>query len=177
MHAQTYKLSHALLFGAVQQRWRLAAPDVKEVNPVESMICGDESRCMHWLARDYFTGEGHIVDLGPLAGGSTHSFASGLALNPAAQGRTEIIYSYDLWHFFESWDKFFPGETMALGQDLLPHFARNLRRYEHWIKPHKGDLCNYAWVRRPIEILFYRCCQDPETLGAHPARILSPSHP
>jgi chemotaxis methyl-accepting protein methylase len=70
-YGTTFKISRALLFDGLQP-WRKTDKLPKEINPIPSMICDDECAYYHWLARYYFTGEGSIVDFGPLAGGYTY---------------------------------------------------------------------------------------------------------
>ena len=149
---RTFKLRHAQLLADTPQPWRSGLPDLQAINPVPGMICEDESRFLHWIARNG-TGEGCIVDLGPLAGGSTHALCSGLALNPAATGRARV-HSYDLWRLFPGWESFFPGEQLKIGDDLQPLFRRNLRAFEGLIVEHPGDLRTHHWGGEPIEILF-----------------------
>jgi hypothetical protein len=149
---RTFKLQGALLFGNVPQPWRHGLPEMPAINPIPSMICEDESRYLHWIARHCLTGEGCVVDLGPLAGGSTHALCSGLALNPAA-GRTRV-HSYDLWRLFPGWKAFFPGEHLEIGDDLHPSFTRNLLAFGEKIVSYPGDLRAHRWGGDPIEILF-----------------------
>jgi hypothetical protein len=149
---RTYKLQEARLLGNLPQPWRSGLPDLRTINPIPGMICEDESRFLHWIATNHLSGAGHIVDLGPLAGGSTHALCSGLALNAAA-GRTRV-HSYDLWRLFPGWEAFFPGEHLKIGDDLHPLFMRNLQAFGNIIVSHPGDLCTHRWNGEPIEILF-----------------------
>lgn len=150
---RTFKLQRAQLLADRLQPWRSGLPDLRAINPIPSMICEDESRFLHWIARNYLSGAGCIVDLGPLAGGSTHALCSGLALNPGAAGRIPV-HSYDLWHFFSGWEPFFPGVTPKVGDDIHPLFRKNLEVYGDVVVAHPGDLRKHRWNGGPIEILF-----------------------
>jgi hypothetical protein len=149
----TFKLRRAQLLAPEQQPWRRGLPVLSEINPIPGMICEDESRFLHWIARHAVSGDGHIVDLGPLAGGSTHALCSGLALNPRASGRTRV-HSYDLWRFLPGWESFFPGAALRLGDNLHPLFARNLQAFGDVVVSHQGGLRRQRWGGEPIEILF-----------------------
>jgi hypothetical protein len=151
---RTFKLQHARLLADQPQPWRSGLPDLQAINPIPSMICEDESRFLHWIAKNHLTGEGCIVDLGPLAGGSTHALCSGLAENPrAAAGRTQV-HSYDLWRFSSGWEPFFPGVKPRVGDDLHPLFRKNLEAFGDRVVAHPGDLRKHRWNGDPIEILF-----------------------
>jgi hypothetical protein len=128
------------------------------------MISEDESRFLYWLARDCYSGAGAIVDLGPLAGGSTHSLAAGLSQNPAVPSKREKIHSYDLWRFYEGWEWIFPVLTLRQGQDLEPVFRSNLSGLLELVVSHKGDLASYAWSGDPVEILFVDAAKTSQTL-------------
>ena len=69
-----FKLVHPeMLSSAGASPWRTSIKPVSEINPIGSMISEDESRYLHWMAKEYFSNRGVIIDLGPLAGGSTYS--------------------------------------------------------------------------------------------------------
>lgn len=161
---KTYKLNKAFLFGGYQQPWRNSDCSIKQINPVPSMICEDESRFLHWLTRYYFSGQGCILDLGPLAGGSTHALASGLAHNKCLPEDKKLIHSYDTWKFSADWGKFFPGEKLKPFQDIQFLFERNLKDYMKYVRPHKGDICSYPWTGEPIEVIFIDVAKSPLTM-------------
>lgn len=169
---RTFKLKHARLLADRLQPWRLDRPDSRAVNPVPGMICEDESLFLHWIAK-HASGAGQVVDLGPLAGGSTHSLCSGLALNPAAARSKVRVHSYDLWRLFPGWEAFFPGEQLKLGDDLRPLFRRNLRAFGDVVVEHPGDLCAHRWHGEPIEILFIDAAKAAH-LWAHILRTFLP---
>lgn len=167
----TFKLRRAQLLAAEQQPWRRGSPPLEAINAVPSMICEDEAQFLHWIAKHCVSGEGQIVDLGPLAGGSTHALCSGLALNSAA-GRTKV-HSYDLWRFFAGWEQFFPGIALNAGDDLHGLFRRNVRAYERLVVSHPGDMREYRWPGEAIEVLFIDAAKAPE-VWAHILREFLP---
>ena len=156
----TFKLRRARLLASEPQPWRRGTPPIADINPVPSMISEDESRFLHWIARHCVSGDGQVVDLGPLAGGSTHALCSGLAANTAALGRTQV-HSYDLWRFFPGWERFFPGSALRAGDDLLPLFRRNLKEFAGTVVAHQGGLVRQRWSGQPIEILFIDVAKTP----------------
>jgi hypothetical protein len=168
----TFKLSRARLLASEPQPWRRGTPPLADINPVPSMISEDESRFLHWIARHCVSGEGQVVDLGPLAGGSTHALCSGLAANPGALGRTQV-HSYDLWRFFPGWERFFPGSALRAGADLLPLFRRNLKEFAGTVVAHQGGLARQRWSGQPIEILFIDVAKTP-ALWRHVLREFVP---
>lgn len=171
-HQATFKLRRARLLAPSPQPWRRDTPPLTAINPIPSMVCEDESRFLHWIARHHASGEGQIVDLGPLAGGSTHALCSGLALNAAA-GRTRV-HAYDLWRFMPGWDGFFPGAALRPGDNLRPFFTENLKAFGSLIVEHRGGLARQRWCGEPIEILFVDAAKAAD-LWRHIARQFLPS--
>jgi len=137
-----------------QYPWRHLSLKARDVNPIDSMICEDESLYLHWLARDYYQGVGEIVDGGPLFGGSTYALASGVSTNPHVARKEGRIHSYDLFQYFPDFARFLPGSTLKLGDSLLPVFKENTRLYQKLIEVHPGDILKWQWTRQPIELLF-----------------------
>ena len=170
---RTFKLECAQLLAPEPQPWRAGTPEPGAINPIPGMICEDESRFLHWIARHCVTGAGHIVDLGPLAGGSTHALCSGLALNAAASGHTRV-HAYDLWRFMPGWEGFFPGATLKPGDNVRPFFTRNLRAFEQMVVPHQGGLGRQRWSGEPIEVLLVDAAKAPD-LWTHIVRQFFPS--
>lgn len=125
------------------------------------MICDDESLFLHWIGREVASGDGCIVDLGPLPGGSTHALCSGVSLNPRAAGRTRV-HSYDLWRFHPDWQSFFPGQRLRRGDRVHPLFTRNLRAFGDMVVTHAGDLRGHRGSGEPIEILFIDATKSVE---------------
>lgn len=135
--------------------WRELGLDLRDVNPINSMIGTDESFYLHWLSREYYRGAGEIIDSGPLLGGSTYALASGLQKNNNVSNKTKRIYSYDLFRFFAGFTaSVLPEAKFKEGDSLLPLFLQNTRPYQDLIKVYAGDLLKKRWTGQPVEILF-----------------------
>src|SRR5206468_9337569 len=74
----TFKLTRCVQLVGQEQPWRTFPHAVQQINPIPSFICEDESRFLAWYCASEYSGQGAIVDMGPLGGGSTHSMAFGL---------------------------------------------------------------------------------------------------
>ena len=153
MTAPTFKLTQAKLFEDRLQPWR----DSNFVCPVPSMMSTDELKFLHYMTAKQYKGAGAIVDFGPLAGASTFCLASGL-------GADGHIFSYDMWQFFADWQRFFPGQILHEGDDILPLFQRYLHPYRERITPRKGDLSRQRWTSEPIEMIFIDAAKSPATM-------------
>ena len=150
----TYKLAEAtLLPGGRLQPWRSTALPW-QVFPIPSMICDDEVQFLYYLTSHCYSATGSIVDMGPLAGGSTYAMAAGM--------RAGQIHSYDLWTFFAGFEAYV-GD-MPIGADLLPLFRRNISEFTRWIVPHQGNLLHQRWPAGPIEIMFVDAAKTPELM-------------
>lgn len=173
LYRTTFKLNQALIFPGGLQVWRKSALPEEKINPIPSMIVADESTYLYWLASEYCTGAGKIVDLGPLAGGSTYALAGGLANNRRVHCKEKQIHSYDLWVFWEDHRRLVRGAPLRQGDDVQPVFEANLRQFLPSIVPHKGDLTTFPWTDGPIEILFVDAAKEPRVM-THVANQLFP---
>jgi hypothetical protein len=108
------------------------------------MICSDEILFLYYLASRHYTGAGAIVDMGPLAGGSTFALASGI--------QRGHIHSYDLWRYFDTFEQYFGPNAKSL--DLLEEFKHNLGDLLPRVTPHRGDILVQRWTGEPIEVMF-----------------------
>ncbi len=118
------------------------------------MMTPDELQFLHYLTAKHYTSAGAILDFGPLAGASSFSLASGL-------GATGHIFSYDMWHFFPDWQRFFPQRMLQEGDDILPLFLEYVAAFCQHITPHKGDLSHQRWGGEPIEMIFIDAARSP----------------
>lgn len=140
---------------AYEAPWRDLNLNPDEINPVSSMIVPDESFYLHWLTREYYQGNGEIVDGGPLLGGSTLALASGLAQNANVQQKEKRIHSYDLFTYFTGFkDSILPESDLKEGDSLYPLFQENTKAYENYIQSTPGDILDSRWIGEPIEIFF-----------------------
>ena len=159
--ATTFKLENARLLTVSQQPWRTGSKSLEAVNPIPSMIHPDEAQFLYWLAAKHYRGIGTIVDLGPLAGGSTHALAAGLADNERAGPSRRQIESYDLWEYQEAYRPYFPGAELHPGDDLQGLFEANLGPLLPYVAAHKGDFCSHVRSGGPVEILFIDAAKTP----------------
>ncbi len=136
--------------------WRTQGYSLDAINPVTSMIGPDESFYLHWLAREYYRGDGEIIDGGCLLGGSTVSLASGLRHNTQALNKAQRIHSYDLFSYSSGFKGTILPDAVSYkdGDSILPIFLNNIYEYANYVRINPGDILNTKWDRKAIEILF-----------------------
>ena len=122
----------------------------------QTMLMADELRLLHYLADEYYTGEGAIVDAGCFLGGSTLALADGLRRNLRRRGVDEekLIHSYDRFEI-EGWTigSYFPESAQA-GESFEPLFRSNIAPYASLVEVHPGNILSHTWTGGPVEILF-----------------------
>lgn len=135
----------------------------------------------YWAAREFFSGQGTIVDAGALVGGTTCIFGAGLQLNARAANIAPPLHVYDL--FQDSRDGY--SAQLLKGwyndhadtsdpYDFERHFRRNTREHEHLIRVHKGDITTGAYDDpRDIEVLSIDVAKNADLMLAV-ARIFFP---
>ena len=140
---------HTLLANAWRRR-----PIPTALTRVQTMLVPDELRLLQYLAEEYYSGAGAIIDAGSFLGGSTVAFADGLRRNQRARLPQKPIHAYDRFEV-EEWTRgtFFPGDSAA-GASFRAEFDRNVVRYSDLIEVHAGDIRDHPWDGGPIEILF-----------------------
>ena len=153
--AATFKLADAVLFDGGLQPWRELSLPWTSGQPVPSMMSPDELAFLHYLARIQYRGEGAIVDLGPLAGGSAYALASGMGASAFR------VHSFDYWRSWADCGQWFPGLDLQPGDDLLPAFLDNLGPYKERIVPYQGDILSQSWCGEPVEIIFIDAAKSP----------------
>lgn len=118
------------------------------------MITPQEKDHLFTTARDRFTGEGAIMDLGTWLGGSTAALAAGLAANRKA-GRHKV-HAYDLFKvnawMKENYRHFPEFASIPVDGSFLPVFERNLKPWSDRVAVHAGDLADHPWTDGPIEV-------------------------
>jgi len=137
------------------QPWR--APDAQAGSYALGMLGLDERRLLYHLARDNYTGEGTVVELGAFCGASTCCLAAGLRDNPVAAGRW--VDSFDNFIASEPYLVDFLRtqfrETVELGKSFEAIFRRSVAPFADRVRVHKGNLLDQTWpIDDPIEILF-----------------------
>jgi hypothetical protein len=120
------------------------------------MLSLEERGLLYWLARDYWSGAGRIIDAGCFLGGSTIALATGLRDRAAATPPSPIVvfdqftveqYTIDGGYFADS-------PELGAGDDFRPLFDRNLSGLEGLIDVRAGDILHERWSGEPIEIHF-----------------------
>jgi hypothetical protein len=145
-----------------------------DVGTIPTMISREERRYLHWLGRTQWRDSGHIVEIGPWLGGSTHCLAAGMSAGrPSARHRLFAIDNFK-WREFMSRMADLP---LAAGDSFEPNFRANVAHFGDRIAVHtmslpdeavEGDegttkfraraddgIAPFEWAaREPIEILF-----------------------
>jgi len=127
------------------------------VRKVVTMLSVEERQFLYALGRDYWTGEGAIVDAGCFLGGSTLSLAMGAMANTREIDTASAIHSYDLFvadaHQAGSYLKKFG--TFTAGDSVRSIFDRQTLSVRALLNVHEGDLREFPWPSDdPIEVLF-----------------------
>jgi hypothetical protein len=121
------------------------------------MLGLEERKLLYHVARDIYSGEGAMVELGAFCGASTCCLAAGLRDNPLAAGQR--VHSYDNFIANESYLIDFIraqfGEAVEPGQSFVQIYRRATAQFSDLIEIHAGDLLSQRWPPGvPIEILF-----------------------
>lgn len=120
----------------------------------KSMLSSLELALLFALAKDHWTGEGEIVDLGCCYGLTTRCLADGLMRNTrvAEAHKEKRVYAYDLFltDEYDWWAKKSP--TLHAGSWFSEFLSINHDRMNA-IVPCPGDLLRMNWRDKPVEIL------------------------
>ena len=116
------------------------------------MLTIQELALLYHIARDHYTGEGEIVDGGPLLGIGTNAMAKGLLANRGVSNKTKRIFSFDLFLRDEMADTV---EHLAnLTNSVFEGFLQVNRDYLDQIYISPGNLLAHRWSGSPVEVLF-----------------------
>lgn len=119
------------------------------------MITMNERQHLFDAARQRFTGEGAIIDLGTWLGGSTAAMAAGLSANTNDVGRHRV-HAFDLFRM-NAWMKEnyrYPElADIPVGGSFRPVFEKNLRPWADRVVVHAGDLSEHPWSGGPVELV------------------------
>lgn len=135
-----------------------AASAPEELKYPKGMLGDEERRAFYWLARNYASGSGFIVDAGTFLGASTFCFAAGAAAagHYTFDGRP-IVQAYD---YFAAMDQYVADaiskdfRLIQLEDSYLDIFQYQTGKYGGLIEVHAGDFLGHTWSGSPIEILF-----------------------
>lgn len=145
-------------------------PSNAAIGVPKGMVGPEERACYYWLARNWLSDRGCIVDAGCFVGSSTFSFAAGAADGGRRSYKNrKLIHAYD---YFKVIDEYV-GEAISRdfrpigeGQSYLDIFEHQTAPYADMISTHPGDFLTHKWHGDPIEILFIDIAKTPE-LNAH----------
>ncbi len=160
LNLEKYILTDALI---PHRPWLALDVEVHEAHSIPSLMSPEESLYLHWIAREYYEGVGEIFDGGPLLGGSTCAFSSGLALNSRVEHKSKRIHSYDLFLYAEYYmAQLFTGADLQDGESFLPLFLKNTMQFKDYIDFHAGDILTMDWTGDPLEIAFIDLAKSRE---------------
>lgn len=141
-----------------------------EVEEIESMLTMSERKLLLTIAKDYYSGEGVIIDGGCFLGGSTISICAGLIENQNFNIFSKpLVHSYDRFlvepwaegrNFSSSYTKMDLNNTSNEYQKRKPGdsfrdlFDINLTPYKTLLCVHEGDITKEPIIEGKIEILF-----------------------
>ena len=129
---------------------------------VPSMLNDEETRFYFWLAREMAAIEGHIVDLGCFAGGSTAYLAEG---NRQGWGQAQL-FAYDNFRASEKVKErqLYPkGIAPFEGSNILPLSKKILSPWSPRITFRKGRIEEKNWDEGPIALLVLDASKTAET--------------
>jgi hypothetical protein len=140
-----------------------------EVVRAWGMLSVNERKLLCYLARDYFTGEGTIVDAGAFLGASALSLACGLRSNPRCPPGSAYIHSFDNF-ITDSYTHDFLHHHLKLriepGASFRPLFEEQIEEFKEHIVVHDGDFHQHRWFGPKVEILFVDICKSV-SLNSH----------
>jgi len=133
------------------------APNAQAGSYALGMLGLEERKLLYQLARNIYSGEGAVVELGAFCGASTCCLAAGLRDNPRGAGQR--IHSYDRFIADEPYLVDFVrtqfGQAIEMGQSFAEIFRRATVEFADLIEVHAEDLLEQTWpYEAPIEILF-----------------------
>lgn len=138
---------------------------------VPSMMSMLEKRLLFNLARNYYVGEGIIIDAGIFLGASTVCFGEGIRKNPLAAAIcarwAKPIVALELGIINPGMPAFFKRHDVAgmgePGESFSPTLERNIRSVADLVELRLGDIRETAAdIASPIEILFLDVLKLPE---------------
>ncbi len=130
-----------------------ASPDWRTVR---SMLTAAEREHLFHAARDRFTGQGAILDLGTWLGGSTAALAAGLKENRNTRVKDQKVHAFDLFELNSYLKQTYPYpelDGIPAGGSFLPVFERNLAPWAQQVQTHPGDFTRNEHPLGPVELV------------------------
>jgi hypothetical protein len=104
---------------------------------IPTMISWEERSFLYWLTSEQWTGQGHVVEMGPWLGGSTVCLAMGMRASGRRSSRRLHVFDNFIWRPFM-------GERAALpladGESFRSYFEKNLDRFRDLLEVHQESL-------------------------------------
>jgi hypothetical protein len=104
---------------------------------VPTMITEEERAYLFWLTSTVWTGEGHVVEIGPWLGGSTVALAAGMKERVFKEIRKLHVYDNFIW-------KAFMGKRASLplhdGDSFQEYFTENTKQYSDLMVSYRQSL-------------------------------------
>lgn len=122
------------------------------------MTSREERSYVQAYAKNDYTGQGEIVDLGCWLGSLTLPLILGLEENKQVNSQERIIHAYDLFR----WKSWMNAEVISTDLEnkyqnedsFLDSFLMQINPYENQVKVYEGDLKTMSWdIDKPIEFL------------------------
>jgi len=106
------------------------------------MLSDQERALLYWLARDYWSGSGRIIDAGCFLGGSTIALATGLRDRADEMPPPPIVvcdrFRAEQYTVDRGW--FADSGGLGVGDDFRPLFDQNLSGFERLLDVRAGDI-------------------------------------
>ncbi len=152
--------------------WGLIGRTAKDICPAPTMLSDGEIQMLYWLASEYCSGDGEIVDLGCFLGGSTLALAKGLAAN--LHSSNARVHTYDIFKCpNEVYSAGLIGHGKQPGDLVFDLFEANTAEVAQLVDVNHGDILEFEWADQPIEILFVDICKTWR-INAHVIRQFFP---
>ena len=136
--------------------------DSDRIHQTTTMLSHAEKRLLYFLARDYHSGQGEIVDAGCFLGGSTIALAQGLLNRPVRSHAS--VHAFDLFQADPFMiQHYLPAGEYRPGDSFLPLYEKNIDSVKGLVSVHAVDLQQFSWTGGPIEILFIDIAKSWET--------------
>jgi hypothetical protein len=124
-----------------------------------------ERQFLQQFAREEFTGQGEIVDLGSWLGSSVMPLAAGLSKNARVKSAHPSIHAYDTFRWSPWMDPVVRGTPLegryADEESFEDEFLTHIAPWQKYVQVYSGDLCTIGWPsQKPIEFLFVDAMKD-----------------
>lgn len=134
----------------------------RQVLNTPGMLAPHDRNFLYGLTKDYYTGEGRIVDAGVFLGASTVCFGSGFihsSVDTNSIATTRPIEAFELGLLNKGTAKFLHRKGISsyheVGDCFLDLLRNNMAPVASYVNLNAGDICNYVWnTTHAVEILF-----------------------